>query len=422
MKNTNKKGFTLVELLVVIAILAILATVAVVGYTSFTKKAEISADQQAVVQMNKILEAEGVESKPATKADVIRVLIENGYKEGFNTYYSKYTLGWVKDMNAIVLIENNAVVYPENCVGKTYEVLYTLSKTETEILETIYEVANGETITVAGNIDLTGSSLVLSTNAEYVLDLGNHTMSANIKDTDAINVNSGNVTLKNGSIVGGTNVENGLTASNATMHVENMTISGSHDSGSALVADLNSVVTVKDTTVYATNGNTIQVYGGKMTLDNVTTAQSGEGETAWFNSALHVANVIAKDENGTYKLTGDVTELIVNSGTYIGKIAIQMSSPGGIVVINGGTFKGTENVMNLGWNKSAYPDAVKTVTINGGTFDGKITNGNGTIWNMPVDLVINGGTFTNTGLTKDAFLAYVADGATVVFEGETITK
>ena len=40
MKNT-KKGFTLVELLVVIAILAILATVAVVGYTSFTRKAEL---------------------------------------------------------------------------------------------------------------------------------------------------------------------------------------------------------------------------------------------------------------------------------------------------------------------------------------------------------------------------------------------
>ena len=39
MKNT-KKGFTLVELLVVIAIVAILATVAIIGYTSFTKKAK----------------------------------------------------------------------------------------------------------------------------------------------------------------------------------------------------------------------------------------------------------------------------------------------------------------------------------------------------------------------------------------------
>ena len=52
MKNTNKKGFTLVELLVVIAIVAILATVAIVGYTSFTNKAHESNDRTLVAQLN----------------------------------------------------------------------------------------------------------------------------------------------------------------------------------------------------------------------------------------------------------------------------------------------------------------------------------------------------------------------------------
>ena len=41
----TRKGFTLVELLVVIAILAILATVSVVGYTAFIA----GADEQAVI-------------------------------------------------------------------------------------------------------------------------------------------------------------------------------------------------------------------------------------------------------------------------------------------------------------------------------------------------------------------------------------
>ncbi len=46
--NNTKKGFTLVELLVVIAILAILATVSVVGYTSFINRADQSnADTEA---------------------------------------------------------------------------------------------------------------------------------------------------------------------------------------------------------------------------------------------------------------------------------------------------------------------------------------------------------------------------------------
>lgn len=44
----TRKGFTLVELLVVIAILAILATVSVVGYTSFIERADQSnADVEA---------------------------------------------------------------------------------------------------------------------------------------------------------------------------------------------------------------------------------------------------------------------------------------------------------------------------------------------------------------------------------------
>ena len=57
MRNNTKKGFTLVELLVVIAILAILATVSVVGYTSFIERANVSADEQLVAQLNNFLEA-----------------------------------------------------------------------------------------------------------------------------------------------------------------------------------------------------------------------------------------------------------------------------------------------------------------------------------------------------------------------------
>lgn len=55
MKNT-KKGFTLVELLVVIAILAILATVSVVGYTSFVQKADESAADQEIHQIETIID------------------------------------------------------------------------------------------------------------------------------------------------------------------------------------------------------------------------------------------------------------------------------------------------------------------------------------------------------------------------------
>ncbi len=55
MRNNKKRGFTLVELLVVIAILAILATVSVVGYTSFIESATVSNDENLATQLNKFL-------------------------------------------------------------------------------------------------------------------------------------------------------------------------------------------------------------------------------------------------------------------------------------------------------------------------------------------------------------------------------
>ena len=47
----TRKGFTLVELLVVIAILAILATVSVVGYTSFINRANNSVAASELTQI-----------------------------------------------------------------------------------------------------------------------------------------------------------------------------------------------------------------------------------------------------------------------------------------------------------------------------------------------------------------------------------
>ena len=58
--NNAKKGFTLVELLVVIAILAILATVSVVGYTSFITRANESTALQEMTQIRDKVIAEDI--------------------------------------------------------------------------------------------------------------------------------------------------------------------------------------------------------------------------------------------------------------------------------------------------------------------------------------------------------------------------
>ena len=77
MKKNTKKGFTLVELLVVIAILAILASVAVVGYTSFINKANQSKVDTEIKQVVNILNAEYAEESTVDKATIDKFIAEN---------------------------------------------------------------------------------------------------------------------------------------------------------------------------------------------------------------------------------------------------------------------------------------------------------------------------------------------------------
>ena len=70
MKKNTKKGFTLVELLVVIAILAILASVAVVGYTAFINKAEKSKAETELAQLESAVNANLMVNEDTVICDV----------------------------------------------------------------------------------------------------------------------------------------------------------------------------------------------------------------------------------------------------------------------------------------------------------------------------------------------------------------
>jgi prepilin-type N-terminal cleavage/methylation domain-containing protein len=107
MKN-SKKGFTLVELLVVIAILAILATVAVVGYTSFTRKADISNDTVIAGELNTLLAATDVTDPIESFDDVKAALYANGfYLANLNTKTEGCYFVWDAKNNQIILVDGN---------------------------------------------------------------------------------------------------------------------------------------------------------------------------------------------------------------------------------------------------------------------------------------------------------------------------
>ncbi len=78
MSKNNKKGFTIVELVIVIAIIAILAAVLIPTFSNVIKRANESADIQAVRNMNTYLAIEDARKGGLTISDVYAVLGAQG--------------------------------------------------------------------------------------------------------------------------------------------------------------------------------------------------------------------------------------------------------------------------------------------------------------------------------------------------------
>ena len=122
MKKTNKRGFTIVELVIVIAVIAILAAVLIPNISRLVKKANESADIQAVRQMNTQLAMNEVtEGKSIT--EVHKALSEGGMtSKDYHPLVSNTYFFWDADENRVLYTDKNyKVLYPEEYKGKTFD-------------------------------------------------------------------------------------------------------------------------------------------------------------------------------------------------------------------------------------------------------------------------------------------------------------
>ena len=119
MNNSKKRGFTIVELVIVIAVIAILAGVLIPTFTSIVKKANQSVDIQACTNMNKQLAIAGVDSTITTVDAAVAALdkvdldIED-YKALQKDHYFYFVVDQKGTPTIIYTDKDNNILFPEN--------------------------------------------------------------------------------------------------------------------------------------------------------------------------------------------------------------------------------------------------------------------------------------------------------------------
>ncbi|MBR4017565.1 MAG: type II secretion system protein, partial [Oscillospiraceae bacterium] len=202
--HTAKRGFTIVELVIVIAVIAILAAVLIPTFASLIKKANESVDIRLVREMNTILKADEAEKGKPAGVDAVRaILAENGIAD-FTPAMAEHAFAWDKEENVVVLINTTTQlgVFPKEYKDVPYEASWELLAGNVEISmedlgatldEAIANAKPGQTIVLTSDQTLNATDPI-----EFAdIDLGGHKLTL----TNGLPMNAhSSVTLSNGDV------------------------------------------------------------------------------------------------------------------------------------------------------------------------------------------------------------------------------
>ena len=388
MKHTNKKGFTIVELVIVIAVIAILAAVLIPTFSNLIKKANISNDTAIAKNLN----TAAISAQADTFAKAIEAAKDAGYLVAhLNAKADGCYFVWEQDTKQFILfdIEKGKVLYSNTTVGgdapddSWYFVVNNVEDKNTvlaawegvNVQYLVGDVAAVKDVLAAGGYIYIDESLVLDDNNKLditngqsvVLELGSSSINTNgiIENNYPILVEGNNTKLTiNGGIIGAAG--SGVDADGDTYTTP-------------IVTDVGTYTKIDGTTFNINNGNGYLLFAGEVDLVNVTVTSAGEGvhvtgsgkvtlEKVNINSsnaAIWACNLDYTDD--TYTKVGHVGESLttVISGTYEGgnsKYGVIVSC-GGDLVIKGGTF------ISNGPELISFVDKTGSVSIQGGTFN-----------------------------------------------------
>lgn len=273
MKN-NKKGFTIVELVVVIVVIAILAAVLIPTFVNVIKQANLANDQSLIRNMNTTLATSKILQNGFSYAgDAITALNANGFTGKYTPYTAGYHYGYHFESNTMYLIdESNAVIFPKSNVSLS-DLWVIWSNNATDKVE-------GATKYVS-LVNVTGGyySTHFEAGTNYTLDLAGHYI--NVTPT------LDNVTVVNGVFISGATQGNDLTLMTAGSEadvtagtaeertvVENKTFTFTEGLRNKIESTAN--VTYKNCIFYNWVGSDGKAMGNNLTFDGCTFIDAGK--------------------------------------------------------------------------------------------------------------------------------------------------
>ena len=169
MRKPNKKGFTIVELVIVIAVVAILAAVLIPTFVNVVNKANVSNDTALVKNINLTLATEEIDGKPATMHEALEMAERGGFDVSKLTPRSSGDIVWDSATNRFALVDKDGnKVFSENDknVPKNASVWKIVDSKESAESEGAYSVYLKDGVTA--------DSLTVKTG----IDVGNNTVSS----------------------------------------------------------------------------------------------------------------------------------------------------------------------------------------------------------------------------------------------------
>ena len=235
MKASKKRGFTIIELVIVIAVIAILAAVLIPTFANIIQKANVANDVALARNMNTILIAdEATNGRSTDMYDVLIALEQGGFKlENLNPRADGNVFAWDKANNQIVYLDKknpDKPIFQAKEIGANKGDLYITTR-KAEVFADYPGYSYYFASDISGNITLDEGSCLDT--GEFALN-GNVSVKTN-KDVEIHGTINGTITVDstNGKITNYSVVKNVVIVNTAATsyhergHVEAMEIQNS---------------------------------------------------------------------------------------------------------------------------------------------------------------------------------------------------